>query len=150
MVNADRNDNPDLMVWSQTVSVVPNSVYNFSAWISTWVVAGDLNISRLSFSINGESIGKQNAPGVTKVWEQFSASWNARGNTVANIQIYETGYEVGFLGGGNDFALDDISFVATSIAIPEPDSRTMYSIGFSFAGLFLHRRKKQSIKYFRG
>ena len=126
IVNADRNDVPNLMVWSQTLAITPNTSYDFSAWMSTWALAGDLNVSRLDFLMNGSSIGKQTAPNIRGVWEQFSATWNSGASHSANIQIYEVGNEIGFPGGGNDFALDDINLDASLNVVPEPASLAIF------------------------
>ncbi|MCS7469553.1 PEP-CTERM sorting domain-containing protein [Stieleria sp. ICT_E10.1] len=139
MVNADRGDNPNLMVWSQTVAVISNANYDFSAWISTWAIAGNLNVSRLDFLINGSSIGKQTAPSTTAVWEQFSTTWNSGASTSALIQIYEVGDEIGFPGGGNDFALDDISFRPVN-PVPEPTSLAIFGV-MGLATLSVRRRR---------
>jgi hypothetical protein len=63
MVNADWNLQ-NLIVWSQTATVEKNTIYEFSTWISTWAMAGDLNVSRLEVKVNGVSIGKHTAPAV--------------------------------------------------------------------------------------
>ena len=127
MVNADRNLQ-NLIVWSQTATVEKNTIYEFSSWISTWAIAGDLNVSRLEVKVNGVSIGKHTAPSSRGVWEHFSASWESKNNRSATIQIYEIGREIGFPGGGNDFALDDINFHATSTVVPEPSSVLVFSL----------------------
>jgi len=121
MVNADWNL-PNIVVWSQSVAVEKNTTYEFSTWISTWAIAGDLNVSRIDVRINGLSIGKQTAPSDRGAWEKFSALWNSETSVSANIQIYEVGREIGFPGGGNDFSLDDINFHTTSSTVPEPSS----------------------------
>jgi len=145
MVNADRNDVPNLTVWSQNLNVAQNTTYAFSAWISTWVIAGDLNISRIEVLVNGSSIGKKNSANVVGVWEQFSACWHSGGNATANIQIYEVGHEIGFPGGGNDFALDDLSFRAISTEVPEPTSIAIFSLAIGYLG-FIKRLRVQHNK----
>jgi hypothetical protein len=140
MVNADREVIPR-MVWSQTVAVSRNTTYEFSAWISTWAIASDLNVSLIRVLINGSSIGQQFAPNTTGVWEMFSASWNSGAILSANIQIYEVGAEAGFPGGGNDFALDDISFHAQSAVVPEPASIIIFSLGVVSMGLARRRSR---------
>lgn len=91
-------------IWCQTINVVPNTNYDFSAWMATCY---SLNPSVLQFSINGNLLG---SPFVlssnTGVWEQFSAVWNSGTNTSANICIVNQSTAIG----GNDFALDDIVF----------------------------------------
>jgi gliding motility-associated-like protein len=97
-----------ISVWCETIPVLPNTDYNFSAWIANWssadVGTGD---PILQFMINGVLIGTPttitSAPGV---WVNFFTTWNSGTNTVATICIYDENTAAG----GNDFALDDISF----------------------------------------
>jgi hypothetical protein len=60
-------------------------------------------------------------------WDEWNAAWFSGNSEVAVIDFVNTST----LYSGNDFALDDISF------IPEPTTLLL----FSFGGLFLRRRK---------
>ncbi len=114
-------------VWCETIPVLPNTDYDFSAWIancSSVTVPPDVPI--LQFKINGVLIGTpttiSSAPGV---WTNFFQVWNSGVNTVATICIYDQNTT----SSGNDFAIDDISFkevcVATDsvfVAIRVPDT----------------------------
>lgn len=96
---------PNTDVWCQTINVRPNSDYAFRAWITS-VTTGSPAI--LQFQINGSLIGPPfNAPSTTCDWQQFYALWNSGTNTTANICIINQNT----ITGGNDFAIDDISFV---------------------------------------
>jgi gliding motility-associated-like protein len=91
-------------LWSQPINVEPNTDYAFSSWITN---ISNGSPSSLRFSINGTSIGTPvlSLPG-TCSWQQFYVMWNSGNATTAIISISEgTGS-----GGGNDFAIDDISF----------------------------------------
>jgi len=91
-------------VWCQTIPVVPNTDYDFSAWGASCV--GD-NPAILQFNINGVLMGTPLAlPTTTGVWTPFHAVWNSGSNTTASICIIDQQTA----GGGNDFALDDIAF----------------------------------------
>lgn len=95
---------PNLNVWCQTISVEPNTNYNFSAWVTS-VVAGSPAI--LQFSINGQTLNQPfNAPAAVGQWEQFFAIWNSGNHTSAQICIVNQNTTLG----GNDFGIDDISF----------------------------------------
>lgn len=97
---------PGLNVWCQTIPVMPNTDYAFESWVAS-VVAGAPAL--LQFSINGQTIGPIfQAPGNTCFWEQFTSVWNSGSSTSATICILNQNTELG----GNDFALDDISFKA--------------------------------------
>jgi len=94
-------------IWSQTVEVLPNNNYNFSAWITS-INAG--NPSLLRFLINGIEIGPQiSAPSTLNSWKQFYTVWNSGSATIAEITIINDNS----IASGNDFGLDDISFSTT-------------------------------------
>lgn len=93
-----------LNVWCQTLSVTPNTEYSFNAWVSS---VHPSNPAVLQFSINGQTIGSAfTAPFNTNSWIQFFQNWNSGSATTANICIVNQNT----ITGGNDFALDDISF----------------------------------------
>lgn len=102
---------PGITVWTQVIDdVFPNTDYIFITWVAT--LAESMNpsatsLARLQFSINGETIGNIfTAPSTTAQWQQFYQIWNSGNATSATISILNQNTE----GGGNDFALDDISF----------------------------------------
>lgn len=95
---------PGLNVWCQTIPVKANTDYAFETWVAS-VVAGSPAL--LQFSINGQAIGPIfSANNSNCIWEQFTAVWNSGSSTSATICIVNQNTELG----GNDFALDDISF----------------------------------------
>lgn len=95
---------PNTDVWCQTIPIVPNSLYVFSAWVATVVSSSP---AQLQFSINGSTIGSIfSAPSSTCVWQNFYNTWNSGSNTSAQICIVNQNTAVS----GNDFALDDIFF----------------------------------------
>jgi gliding motility-associated-like protein len=95
---------PNLDVWCQTVPVMPNTQYAFSAWVTTLVAASP---ALLQFNINGAPLGPVfSAPNQTCVWQNYYATWNSGNNTSATICIVNQNTTLG----GNDFALDDLAF----------------------------------------
>ncbi|MBK9107228.1 MAG: hypothetical protein IPM92_02305 [Saprospiraceae bacterium] len=91
-------------VWCQTINVMPDMDYIFSAWVTSVVSASP---PILQFSINGTNIGNIfNSSGVNCSWEQFQTTWNSGSNTTAEICIVNLNTATG----GNDFAIDDITF----------------------------------------
>lgn len=100
---------PDVKVWSQTVTVTPNTNYAFSTWIQAlWPP----NPAQLRFSINDNDVGTLITASLpTCTWTQFYTTWNSGNNTTANISIVNKNTQVI----GNDFALDDISFAPVLI-----------------------------------
>ncbi len=87
-------------VWSQTVEVIPNRDYVFSAWFVTD------NIANVRFEINDQQSDIFTTPQQWGVWERKQFVWNSGSNTTANIKIV-TGFATS---NGNDFGIDDISF----------------------------------------
>ncbi|MEP7197057.1 MAG: gliding motility-associated C-terminal domain-containing protein [Saprospiraceae bacterium] len=91
-------------VWCQTVPVIPDMDYVFTAWITS-VTPSSPPI--LQFNINGQSIGPTfNSSGAPCSWEKYEVIWNSGSNTSADICILNENTNTG----GNDFAVDDISF----------------------------------------
>jgi gliding motility-associated-like protein len=96
-----------IAVWCQTVAVEAGTTYAFSTWLMS---AFATQPAILEFTINGVSLGDPfTASSQTCVWEEFTATWNSGGATTAELCIVNQNTAVA----GNDFALDDISFLAT-------------------------------------
>jgi gliding motility-associated-like protein len=95
---------PNVDVWCQTITVQPNTTYDFSAWAAT---AHPSNPAVLQFSINGVLLGAPfNLPLATGTWNPFNATWFSGPSTSATICISNQTTATG----GNDFAIDDIEF----------------------------------------
>ena len=106
-----------LVVWKQTVNVLPNTTYYFSAYARSLNSAG--NNAQLRFSVNGGLVGNtavlSNQPSAGPyTWTQFYGSWTS-GPTTTTADIYINDLQ-GALS-GNDFGLDDISFGTLSTFI---------------------------------
>ena len=107
------NTNAGTAIWQQTVDVVPNTDYYFSAWSMSLNSAG--NDAVLQFEVNGVLVGSQARldPGVSNNtnngWTQFYSNprWSS-GSLSGTITIRIRNVEPA--AGGNDFGLDDISF----------------------------------------
>ena len=94
--------NANVVVWSETVSVIPNTTYFFSTWVSALNLS--LNLADLKFSINNSQIGPIiTSPHDTTSWIQFYTSWNSGVSTTAVISIVNQDT----IRQGNDFGLDD-------------------------------------------
>ncbi|WP_159038645.1 gliding motility-associated C-terminal domain-containing protein [Brumimicrobium mesophilum] len=103
IVNGANNSGTD--VWCQTITVTPNTDYQFSAWIAN--ALNDPNVAQLQFAINGTNLGSPFSTSTTAcTWNQFFENWNSGANT--SIEICVT--NLNSTGGGNDFSIDDISF----------------------------------------
>ncbi|MDB5258471.1 MAG: hypothetical protein JWM14_3166 [Chitinophagaceae bacterium] len=96
---------PNTTVWSQNITVKPGTNYNFSAWVMTLVISSP---AKLQFQINGATIGSVfDAPTVTNTWQNFANTWNSGVSTTATITILNQNTTLA----GNDFGIDDISFI---------------------------------------
>ena len=94
---------PNKTIWSQRVDVVPNTNYQFSAWVQS--LSG--SSSNLHFSINGVRIGKEIFTENTACqWKQFSTIWNAGTHTNVLVGI-ETNSDGNLV---HPTAIDDVFF----------------------------------------
>jgi gliding motility-associated-like protein len=106
MMVVDGSDVNNTKLWEQTVTVVPGKTYQFSYYLQSLTVGFP---ARIEILINGVSLGLPNtAPATTCSWAQRIYSWNSGVSTSAIITIYDR--EIS--GGGNDFAIDDLSLTA--------------------------------------
>jgi gliding motility-associated-like protein len=100
----------NVRVWTQTVTVQPNTNYAFETWVQHMTSS---NPAQLQFSINGVLIGPVfTANNTACIWNRFYSSWNSGNSTSATIAIVNQNQVFT----GNDFALDDISFAPIIIA----------------------------------
>ena len=91
-------------VWCQTVTVEPATDYEFSGWITS---VHPSNPAILEFKINGALMGSRlTASSTACKWDQYAAQWNSGLNTSVEICLDNQNTA----SGGNDFAIDDISF----------------------------------------
>lgn len=92
-------------IWCQTISVLPNTDYVFSTWLTNSNSTGQT--SDLGFFINGNQIDNTlTTPLGACEWNQFYVLWNSGNNTTIDICIREmSGAQP-----GNDYAIDDIEF----------------------------------------
>jgi len=109
MMMVNGADQAGVKVWSQIITVTPNTSYAFSTWLENIT---SVNPAVLQFSINGQQLGNQmTANTVDCIWDQFYTVWNSGNATTAVISIVN----MNTLFSGNDFALDDISFAPFSL-----------------------------------
>ncbi|MFT4666256.1 MAG: gliding motility-associated-like protein [Polaribacter sp.] len=108
---------PGLSSWCQTVSLTLNTEYSFTFWAQTINSGSPAN---LSVSFNNTPIPSAMPLGNASCnWQQFTNTWDSGTQTSAIICI--NNLEIN--GGGNDWALDDISFQATCSSVAE---KTIY------------------------
>ncbi|MBR4646629.1 MAG: hypothetical protein IKO75_05915, partial [Bacteroidales bacterium] len=99
---------PNSVIWQQTVEVVPNTYYAFSAQIAS---TGYSNMygsyAWLQFSVNGTQLGPIfHSPSIADSWQPYYEVWYSGDNTSATLTLLNQNNTAD----GNDFGLDDISF----------------------------------------
>ena len=103
----------NVSIWCEHISgIKPGTNYKFSTYITSIITN---NPAKLQFSINGNLLGSAfNATSNTCDWNQFYEIWNSGTATSADICIVNQNT----ISNGNDFALDDISFIETGLVMP--------------------------------
>lgn len=110
MLVANGSGVPNTSVWCQTITVDPNTDYLFSAWFMN--ALNDPNVSNLQFYVNDIQIGSVFSTSPTGcIWAEFNEIWNSGSSTTADLCIRNQNTSTG----GNDFAIDDITFRAVCV-----------------------------------
>ncbi len=100
----------NVIVWQQTpVTVMPNTCYTFCVWATS--VYPD-NPGKIKLIVNGATQAFTQLSSTTCAWQQICGTWNSGSATSATLTIIDEDLNPG----GNDLAIDDISF--TAIATP--------------------------------
>lgn len=109
MLVADGSTTGTARVWYSQVpiTVIPGKNYSFSYFLTSVVNSSP---ARLEILINNVSLGPAvSAPSNSCIWQEHSYIWNSGPNTTAIITIIDRE----LIGGGNDFAIDDLYFRET-------------------------------------
>lgn len=94
---------PNTNFWCQTITVTPNTTYNFEMWATSAVPS---NPAVLQVRFNGAlPTSNLNLSTSTCNWQQYTNSWNSGNATSVNICVRT----LLLLDSGNDFAIDDIA-----------------------------------------
>lgn len=124
-------------VWSETVSVSPNTNYVFSFWGMT---VSPSNPASLVLQVNGTQAGSANNFGTIGIWQNFTVGFNSGSNSSVTLTLLDNNAA----SGGNDFALDDISLNFSAPAVtPAPSSLVLVGVGLVFIGVVYGLRRKR-------
>lgn len=99
-------DFADNYIWQQKVVVEKNTDYNFGAWFASLDVGGPTP-PKIKFFIDGQEITITDPLNYSENWDETMATWNS-GNYEGEITL--SILNATNADGGNDFAMDDISF----------------------------------------
>lgn len=98
---------PNLIVYQTTVSVLPNTNYEFSfEATNVCPTATPEQLPQFQFSINSQQLGDVfSTPFSPCTWTKFHKFWNSGTNTTATITILNQN----IVAGGNDFGIDNVA-----------------------------------------
>jgi gliding motility-associated-like protein len=121
MMVVNASGTPNVIVWQQTVPVVPGANYVFSCWLASVHASSP---AQLQFFVNGVQIGPVfAATSTTCNWNMFYNTWSSGTATSAVISIRNQNISLS----GNDFAIDDLYFAqllqltdSTKIVVENP------------------------------
>ena len=93
-------------VWCETITVTPNTYYDFSAWFANWSSDTTANFPEIQYEVNGTLTGPVfSFPHPDGLWTKFATAIYS--GTSTSITICINDQQTSFA--GNDFAIDDIS-----------------------------------------
>jgi hypothetical protein len=115
---------PTNAVWRETIPVTTNATYSFSVWATECNTNG-VDAAKFKLYVNGVSISPQfQLTFPTGVWSNYAAVWNSGTSTSATLEFRLVTTQAS----GNDFALDDFSFMEVN-AISTPPRLTLIRTG---------------------
>ena len=139
MMFVNGSTNADQLVWGQSgIAVTTDTYYLFSFWAAS---VFDANPAQFQVKINGVQVGSTYAiPAPVGQWSQAVVLWNSGASTTASLGLFD----LNTAPGGNDFALDDLSFDRSfanqsASIVPEPGSLLL--VGGALCALYGSRRR---------
>lgn len=91
-------------VWLQTVTVAPNTTYQFSTYIQSLQMANSI---KLELVINGHAVLENISPAAACAWQKHTVLWNSGNNSSVTLAIHNNANNSGT---DDYFAIDDIGF----------------------------------------
>ena len=127
MLVVNGSTTPDRPVWSENLTVAPDTTYSFSVWVmSLFAVPAQIRLA-----IDGTTVTTAPAPRRIGTWAQVTGRWTSGASGRASLSIVDDNPAFG----GNDFALDDVSFKTSGApgATPAPGNPRVSTIARSIA-----------------
>ncbi len=109
MLVVNGGPSPSTALWSQTITVTPNTPYIFDAWVASLTSASPANLSLfvLINSLNVQyEVGRFFPSGTPCDWQAWCETFQTGNYNSITLSIYDLNPTAS----GNDFAIDDISF----------------------------------------
>ncbi|HNM25627.1 MAG TPA: carboxypeptidase-like regulatory domain-containing protein, partial [Saprospiraceae bacterium] len=109
MMVVNGGPSPSTALWSQTITVTPNTPYIFETWVASLTGASPANLS-LFVLINNLNVqyevGRFFPSGTPRDWQLWCESWQTGNYNSITLSLYDLNPTAS----GNDFAIDDIRF----------------------------------------
>ncbi len=121
LVNGSPEENR--IIWKTTSKIYPGRKYRFTFWITSISAP---NPAVMALVINGKEVSRFKSSGKPCTWASNSVAWLPDGSGSATIALINKNT----IRHGNDFALDDLSFIETTEIIT-PDCSEKVTAGFS-------------------
>jgi hypothetical protein len=115
MLACNGSQEKGVVVWQTTLKVQPRTTYTFAGWATSWSTdpssgeSRDISPAMLRLFVNGKLTGANYGVNAKSgSWSQFTYDWNSGYQTTVTIRLVDAITDAM----GNDFAIDDLSFVA--------------------------------------
>ena len=135
--------NPNVVIWEQSVAVLPSVDYVLSGWAASWGHYGDgidTSPARLQFFLNNSMIGGEfSVEKKNGVWAEFQ--WKFNSGSLTNLPLSIVDANLAYA--PNDFSLDDLSLTIAPTPIQEPSPLMLLAAGLT--GLAFSRQRFVSV-----
>lgn len=137
----------DVIVWKQTIKVIPEKTYCFSGSIATMYTNDPANLEIIFKGTDGSAESFfVDAPPNTDEWHKFEFQWTSKSARVVVICIIDRNKAQT----GNDFGLDDLKLCEKKACKPRIVSENMHSVRFDISHGYVKKIEFETYKDFIG